>query len=126
MDRPRPPFTTWVRATEFRPFPEFLPERPELLQVTDTVGPRFNTVLVATDGKKDDATGFWGVGVTDLNRGVGRFMGGSYRGLDRNLLRQEASPTAVRPPLVSYSPPMLPMQAQGHSLLVGKIPIHLR
>ena len=86
MERPRPPFTTWVRATEFRPFPEFLPERPELLQVTDPVGPHFNTVLVATDGKKDDDECRWGVGVVDLYRGLGHYMGGAYLGLDPDLL----------------------------------------
>ena len=84
MERPRPPFTTWVLATDFRPFPQLVPQGPELLP--EPAGAHFNTVLIATDGKRDDETCLWGVGVVDLYRGLCRFMGGTYFDLDPDLL----------------------------------------
>ena len=84
MDRPRPPFTAF--ATEFRSFPSSLPEQPVELEVTDMPGSNVNSTLVATDGKKDDEECRWGVGVVDLHRGLGHYMGGAYLGLDPDLL----------------------------------------
>ena len=63
----RPPFTELVPASEFQHIPGIYPELPINTPFDNTPGPHENTTMVATDGKKDDPTGRWGVGMTDLN-----------------------------------------------------------
>ena len=57
----RSPFTERVRASEFQ---EDIPGLSPGYIRTDFEDTHENTTLVATDGKKDDEKGLWGVGVT--------------------------------------------------------------